>query len=251
MRIALSIRMNADDFDFRPAAVALLLTLYSALTHAAPDTISEAITSLDALRAAANQALQERTQALGHPVTITFSDLDPRLRLARCSRPLESSIAGDGELHDYTSVMVRCAGEVRWTVYLRAAITSEVSVLTARATLPRGAEPSDAVFESTHRTVPGSGAEYPADAAQLRGLRLKQPMAAGEVLTRSRLEPAAVIRRGQRITLVARDAGIEIRVSAVALADGRPAERIQVQNESSRQIVEAVVRDAAVAEIPL
>jgi flagella basal body P-ring formation protein FlgA len=117
--------------------------------------------------------------------------------------------------------------------------------------LPRGAEPAATDFDSVRRTVPGSGADYPADPATLHGLRLKQPMAAGEFLTRSRLETAALIHRGQKVTLLARNDGIEIRVAAVALSDGRPAERIQVQNENSHQVVEAVVRDATLVEVTL
>lgn len=230
---------------------ALLLAFLWTLAPAAVPMAADDITPLETLRAAAEKTLQSRAKALGHPVRIALVELDPRLRVAACSQPLEGSVTGDGELHDYTTVAVRCAANVRWTVYVRAAISSDVTVLTARGALPRGAEPTAADFETAQRTVPGSGADYPNDVAALRGLRLRLPLAAGEALTRSRLETAALVRRGQKVTLLARDSGFEIRVAAVALADGRPAERIQVQNESSRRIVEAVVRDAGVVEAGL
>jgi len=233
-----------------PAFFALLLVFLWSLAPAAP-AAADGITPPEALRAAAEQALRARAQAVGHAIRISVGELDPRLRVASCSQPLESTIAGDGELHDYTSVAVRCAGAVRWTIYVRAAISSEVNVLTARGALPRGVEPTAADFEVSRRTVAGAGADYPGDTAGLHGLRLKQPLAAGEVLTRAKLETAALIRRGQKVTLLARSGGIEIRVAAVALSDGRPAEHIQVQNENSRQIVEAVVRDATLVEVAL
>jgi len=235
----------------QPALAALILVCVWSLAPATPPPVTDAVVPLEALAAAAQQALQSRAQALGRPVKISINELDPRLRLAACSRPLDSSITGDGELHEYTSVAVRCAGSVRWTIYVRAAISSEVQVLTARGALPRGAEPSANDFDTARRSVPGTGVDYPADASVLRGLRLRQPLAAGEMLTRAKLETAALIRRGQKVTLLARDGGIEIRVAAVALADGRPAERIQVQNENSHQIVEAVVRNAALVEVGL
>lgn len=240
--------MNAPDRPHYAALAALALACAISLVHAAPADVP---TPLDTLRNAASQAVLARARAQGRVVNVTIADLDPRLRLAGCSQPLDTQIAGDGELHDYTSVAVRCGGDVRWTVYLRAAVSAEVSVLTARGALPRGAEPTLTDFDSTRRTVPGTGADYPADAFALRGLRLRQPLAAGEPLTRAKLEAAAVVHRGQKVTLLARSGGIEIRAAAVALSDGRPAERIQVQNENSRQIVEAVVRDAAVVEVPL
>jgi len=229
----------------------LIATLALMLLHPTARAAQSDAVPLETLRAAADKALQARAQALGRPVNISINELDPRLRLAPCSQPLESSISGDGELHDYTSVAIRCQGSVRWTIYVRAAITSEVNVLTARGSLPRGAEPAAADFDTTRRTVPGTGADYPADTVALRGLRLKMPLAAGEVLTRTKLETAAVIRRGQKVTLVARDGGFEIRASAVALADGRPSERIRVQNENSHQVVEGVVRDASLVEVTL
>lgn len=241
--------MNAHDRTRYTALAALALACAMTLVHAAP--ADGPLTSLESLRAAATQALQARAQAQGRRVEISVSELDPRLRLAGCTQPLETQIAGDGELHDYTSVAIRCNGAVRWTIYVRAAVSAETTVLTARGALPRGAEPALADFDSVRRTVPGTGADYPSDALALRGLRLRQPLAAGEVLTRAKLEAAAVVHRGQKVTLLARSGGIEIRVAAVALADGRQAERIQVQNENSRQIVEAVVRDAAVVEVPL
>lgn len=243
--------MDARNRWLNQAHAALVLAFLCSPASPAAQAAEGGITPPAALRAAAEKALQARAQALGRPVNIALVELDPRLRVAQCSQPLDSNIVGDGELHEYTSVAVRCSGSVRWTVYLRASISTEVTVLTARGALPRGAEPTGADFETVRRTVPGTGADYPEDVATLRGLRLKMPLAAGEALTRSRLETAALIRRGQKVMLLAREGGIEIRVAAVALSDGRAAERIQVQNESSRRVVEGIVRDAAVVEVVL
>ena len=234
-----------------PLLAALPLALMGIPAARAASAHADAITPLETLKGAALKALQARAQALGRAVNISIAELDPRLRLAACSEPLDARIAGDGELHDYTSVAIRCTGTVRWTIYVRAAISADVTVLTARGALPRGAEPAPADFDVARRTVPGTGADYPADPGILRGLKLKVPLAAGEVLTRAKLETAALIHRGQKVTLLARNGGIEIRVAAVALADGRPAERIQVQNENSHQVVEAVVRDATLVEVGL
>jgi flagella basal body P-ring formation protein FlgA len=40
-------------------------------------------------------------------------------------------------------------------------------------------------------------------------------------------------------------------MSAVALADGRIADRIRVQNLSSQRVVEGIVRSDSVVEVPL
>jgi flagella basal body P-ring formation protein FlgA len=250
MPIALPLSMKYLHWMTHPALAALALVCACSLARA-DSSAADGITSLDALRSNAVSAIESRARALGRTVDISVSELDPRLRLSLCTRPLETFIPGDGEIHEYTSVAIRCSGAVRWTIYVRAAVSAEVNVLTARGTLPRGAELTLADFDTVRRSVPGSGADYATDYSALKGMRLRQPLSAGEPLTRGKLEVSSVIRRGQKVTLLARESGIEIRVAAIALADGRPAERIQVQNENSRQVVEAVVRDATLVEIGL
>jgi flagella basal body P-ring formation protein FlgA len=65
------------------------------------------------------------------------------------------------------------------------------------------------------------------------------------------LEQLPLVRRGQQVTLLARSGTVEIRVNATALADGHAEQHIQVQNQNSRQIVEAVVRGNDLVEVPL
>ena len=51
--------------------------------------------------------------------------------------------------------------------------------------------------------------------------------------------------------LVARGPAVEIRVAAIALADGRPEERVRVQNAASQRVIEGVVRGPGLVEVPL
>ena len=62
---------------------------------------------------------------------------------------------------------------------------------------------------------------------------------------------AAVLHRGQQLSLLAHANGLDIRVQVVALADGKPDERIKNQNPSARRVVEATVRSAQLVEVSL
>jgi len=134
---------------------------------------------------------------------------------------------------------------------VRVAVTNELPVLTARRLLPRGSALSATDFELRARPVNGLGDRYPGNLQALAGARLRLPLNAGEVLSNEMLEQLPLIRRGQQVTLMARSGAVEIRVNATALADGHAEQRIQVQNQNSRQIVEAVVRDSNLVEVPL
>ena len=76
-----------------PAFAALFLVFLWTLSPAASPAAPDGITPLETLRSAAEKALQARAQALGHPVNISINELDPRLRVALCSQPLDSAIA--------------------------------------------------------------------------------------------------------------------------------------------------------------
>jgi flagella basal body P-ring formation protein FlgA len=53
-----------------------------------------------------------------------------------------------------------------------------------------------------------------------------------------------LIRRGQRVTLIARTGGFEVRALGEAVADAGPTGRIRVQNLSSLKVIEGQAESA-------
>lgn len=228
------------------AGMALLTMTGHAATEPAAD-----ITSAESIRVAAVKAVTVLAHASGAKVLANAAALDPRLRLHRCDTAPQGFVTGSGQLQENTTIGVRCDGPVRWTVYVRVAVSSEQSVLAARHLLPRGSELSGDDFEVVTRTVPGAGDHYINGKDAVAGLRLRLPLAAGALLSTDFVEQAPLVHRGQQVTLLARTDAMEIRVAAVALSDGRPQQRISVQNQSTHQVVEAVVRSASLVEVTL
>jgi flagella basal body P-ring formation protein FlgA len=206
---------------------------------------------LASISQAAQRAIRTQAGAQGATLSLTPAPLDPRLRLAACDRPLDAFITGGGQIQYQTTVGVRCAGRVRWTIYTSVTVESLATVLVARYALPREAALTAADFEPQTRRVPGLLSGYLTDAAALAGQRLKRPLRAGEALSRDALAPAFLIHRGQQVVLVAHAPGIDVRMAGVALSDGRVADRIDVRNLSSQRVVEGVVRSDSEVEMPL
>jgi flagellar basal body P-ring formation protein FlgA len=140
---------------------------------------------------------------------------------------------------------------VHWTVYLSVTIDSEFPVLVATHAMSRDAELHPADFELVARRLPGLTTDYVTKPAMLTGQRLRQGLASGEALSLLAMTPANLIHRGQQVTLIAAAGGFEVRMSAVALSDGRLADRIRVQNTSSQRVIEGIVRSDSVVEVPL
>lgn len=213
--------------------------------------LSTAVADIGALQAAAENAVRRELPPNSSHTMVRAQSLDPRLRLADCDRPLSASLAGDGQPRAHTTVAVRCEGSARWTLYVSVSIESEVDVLVARRALPRDTELSPTDFEALPRHMPGLTTDYITQPALLSGQRLRQGLSSGQALTVEALTPANLIHRGQQVTLIAGSGEFEVRMSAVALSDGRLADRIRVENLSSQRVIEGIVRSDSVVEVPL
>jgi flagellar basal body P-ring formation protein FlgA len=218
---------------------------------AAGAAVSAPVADIPSLQTAAEQAVRRAIPQGDGQVIVHAQNLDSRLRLAECDRPLNAAIAGDGQARAHTTVAVRCEGTVHWTIYLSVSIDSEFSVLVARHAISRDADLSPIDFELMPRHLPGLTTDYVTKPAMLAGQRLRQAIASGEALSLEAMTPSNLIHRGQQVTLIAGSGGFQVRMSAVALSDGRLADRIRVQNLSSQRVVEGIVRSDNVVEVPL
>jgi len=203
------------------------------------------------IREAAEQAVRSATSSATSDLVVAADTTDPRLRLARCAAAPHAQIVGGGQVREHTTVAVRCEAGTPWLVYVSVAVATDLPVLVARRALPRDTVPAPADFSTVVRRVPGTSALFITDPAQLAGKRLVRPLGVGESLSADALLTMPVVRRGQQVMLLAHAGGMDVRVTVVALMDGRPEERIRVQNPASLRIVEATVRSSELVEINL
>ncbi len=175
--------------------------------------------------------------------------LDSRLKMPMCNVPLDAFLRSGTKITSRTAVGVRCSGSRPWKVYVPVDVVVTESVLVTRKMLPRGhiLTPEDVVAE--RRNVSRLVGGYIANPAELVGQRLKHQIMGGKVVSPSMLVADTVIKRGQSVTLVVRDNGLNITMSGKALMDGAINQRIRVENSVSHRIVEGLVRSPEHVEI--
>jgi flagella basal body P-ring formation protein FlgA len=110
-----------------------------------------------------------------------------------------------------------------------------------------GIVPGD--LRSEERDVARLGYGYIEQPDQATGRMLARPLSAGSVLTPGALGGRQSVRAGDRVQLIARLDGIEVRASGLALGSGDAGTRLRVRNDSSGKAIDAVVRDAGVVEV--
>jgi flagella basal body P-ring formation protein FlgA len=123
----------------------------------------------------------------------------------------------------------------------RVVITARVSVirttLVASRALRSGEVLSSADLELAEREATTAHSEALSDPAEAIGRSLQRHLAAGEAVRASALARAPVVRRGERVALRLRRAGLAIEAVGRAEEDGERGEWIRVQNVASKLVV--------------
>lgn len=185
----------------------------------------------------------------GGSLVATAGHLDPRLKLSRCTKPIEPFVRPGSRLSGRIVVGVRCTGAKPWKVYLPVHVGVFQDVIVASRPLPRGHLLQTGDFELARRDVSGIASEYLSDPDDVLGRRLTRSVTSGLVLATPLLHDQTLISRGQTVTLNAGNGAINIRMAGVAVSDGRKDQLIHVRNATSGKIVEGRVRSASVVEV--
>ncbi|MEO6078247.1 MAG: flagellar basal body P-ring formation chaperone FlgA [Steroidobacteraceae bacterium] len=225
--------------------LALLATATATATAAAAAAANSALHPLEDLKGWAEDFLEQRLHSSGNDA-VTHAKagaLDPRLRLQRCAGALQGILPAGATVSARLTIGVRCDNPA-WTLYVPMIVETELKVLVLRSAAARGSGLTAADVEVQQRIVPGVANSYLTDAGQLQGRHLKLAAAPGTPLSTELLATDILIRRGQRVTLVASVGGIEVRAQGEAIADASAAGRVRVLNLSSRRIVEGQAESA-------
>jgi flagella basal body P-ring formation protein FlgA len=101
------------------------------------------------------------------------------------------------------------------------------------------------------RRVPGFANGYLSSLDQLAGRHLRNAAPPGTALGVELLSPDVLIRRGQRVTLVASAGSLEVRAQGEAVADAQSNGRIRILNLASGRVVEGQVESRDCVRVSL
>jgi len=180
---------------------------------------------------------------------IEVNELDPRLRLARCEEPLSLSLPPGGPRSGSITVGVRCTGERPWSLFVPARVRRFGPVVVLARPATPGTVLTAADLRVEERDLTAGPAGYFPDPATVIGRTLKRAVAPGQPLTASVVVSSVRVRRGERVTLVARVGGVDVRMQGEALRDAAVGEVVSVRNLSSQRVVEGRVAPDGSVEV--
>jgi len=215
-----------------------LLLLGSGLAQAitTPKTIEQSVQ-----RHVASLLKQHKlTNTSQQRVDFSVSKVDPNLRLASCSKPLNLNKNGD-KLMGRISIAVRCEGSKPWKIYVPVTIRAYRKVVTAAVPLARNQALEPALLDLTEKDVSRLTQGYFSSIDAVSGKLLNRPLQLSGVLQPNMIIEPVMIKRGDEVIIIAKTGALLVRSAGVAINDGRLGQQIQVKNKSSKRVVMARV----------
>lgn len=128
---------------------------------------------------------------------------------------------------------------------LRAQLSAEVLVAAQAVSSGRALSADDVVLQRRDITAaPDALSQVEA----LQGMSPRSSLRVGQLLQKRQLQAALLVRRGDKLRIVARQAGIEVQAHGEALEAGARDALIKVRNSSSGRTITARVLDAGLVE---
>lgn len=221
----------------------MLLVISSGLVHAAE------IEPLDSIREAVSSFLEQESSSVGDNVEVSVGHLDSRLRLPRCGTPLQASWPAAARKRGNVTVAVSCDAPSNWSLYVQAKVQVFEKIIVSSRSMSRGEILSDQDIELESKDLSALNSGYYTRGDEVVGMMLKRSIRAGMVLTPTLLKPQLLIKRGDKVTILAVTGAVEVRMEGQALKDGAKGEVIRVRNLSSKLEIEAEVVSPGIVKV--
>ena len=240
--------------NFLTSALALpaLIILFTGSAISSPLTaLANEAQSLDSIRQVARNFALNTAKLPGITTEAEVGSLDSRLRLALCPTPLVAFLPAGAKLSGNATVGVRCQDSKPWTVYVPVRVKLNGQVLVATRPLARGAVIKEADVRLETRDMAALPVAPLTESSQAVGKLAKRVLGIGTVISVNELQVPRLVRRGDRITILAAESGIEIRANGEALMDGAEGDRIRVRNSLTDKVIQATVMAAGLVQVNL
>lgn len=182
---------------------------------------------------------------------IKASGLDSRLKLKKCNKSLKAFLPKGSREMGRTTVGVKCTGSKPWSLHVPVTISIYKNVLVTSRTLQKGDVLTKADVKLAKHDIGNLSYGYFESKKSGIGMKIKRRAQADTVLTPSMLKKQQVIKRGQKVAIMAQTGRMQVRMMGEALNNGAVGDRIKVMNIKSRQKLEGIITSSAEVKVEI
>ena len=180
---------------------------------------------------------------------VQIKSLDKRLQLHKCEIPLQGFWPPGASQVGHSTVGIRCNDKKPWKIFVSVQIKQFEQVWVTTSAISRGTILSNKNVAVENREISFTHSEYFNQQHSPLGLMAKRPLRKGDIIQVLALEKPMAVKRGDRVVVVARLNGLEIRTAATALSSAAEGDRIRVRNLSSNKELEGILSKNSVVQV--
>ncbi|WP_319557823.1 flagellar basal body P-ring formation chaperone FlgA [Thiomicrorhabdus sp.] len=216
-------------------SVALLVSFASSAYSSPPE-----YESAEDLNRHALEYIKQKIDQKIHLPKIEFRTLSENLKLPKCSDEPQISDRNPDVYAGRMTLSLSCQNPA-WRIFIPVKVEGDLQVVVATQGILKNAviEQQDVAYQ--YRPFKEVPRDSNVSLEQAIGMRAKQNIGAGKILTLNYLSPPYWVRKNQPITLVSNLNGIEVKAAGTALEDGVEKETVTVKNAGSGKQLKGIV----------
>jgi flagella basal body P-ring formation protein FlgA len=170
-------------------------------------------------------------------IVIKAADIDNRIHIPRCELPFEYSASSNSLKQSNVSVKVTCPNS-KWYLFTSVQVQQTKPVVVTTDTMSPGTLLTEQNLYLADIPINRLRGSTFTDPSNLIGARLKRRVRPGQIISNNML---CFVCKGDKVTIMAKSSGLQLKVSGIAQQDGNLGDTIRVQNAQSKKTVSATV----------
>lgn len=213
-----------------------VFALCAATTTIAEDKFQE----LDAIYGFVKEAIENNMNS-GSEYEINVLPVDSQLKLAECTRPLETLKNVNSIKAGRVTIGVHCGGVKKWSIFVSAVIKTFENVIVLTRPVQRGEIITRQHLSLERMDVSNTRGDYVTEFEQVENKEAARNLPSGAILGLKSIAEPPLVRRKDKVTINSGESGFAVEMTGTALMDGAKGQLIRVKNESSGRIISGTV----------
>jgi len=230
--------MKCGSFLINKIAVIVIIALWMVSDSGIS---AEEVQSLESIKQSASTYIAKNiNQNSGHinKTLITMGQLDKRLRLSQCAGELVVFVPPGSKLQGNTTVGVRCDSPKRWSIYISVKISIFEQALVLINKMKKGEIISEADLHLRDVDISKVRGHSFINITKVVGTKLKRSIKAEQVIDSTFI---CLVCKGDSVVISSGNKAIQVSMAGTALNDGSKGDKIRVQNNASRLVLDAII----------
>ena len=227
------------------------IIIFFLLSAHVPFAVATAFESHENLKNNARAFLMTQLEGNKVDFSIQVNNIDQRLKLIKCPVDIDIKLMQAHVKPGKNTLNVECLSGTPWRIFIRAQVKLFTPLVVSKRPLNRGHLIQENDIQLTRTELTGRQSAYLSSTDQAIGYEVNRRVKAGDIISVNNLSKPLIIKKGDAVTILAKNEGFQISMKGIASMAGSKGDKIKVKNIKTKKIVQGIIIDAQTVKVAL